>query len=171
MRQPLWQRLDQGARQLSPFALTLAILLASAVPLPLPAYAQVAPSFLVMAVYFWGLHRPELMPTWASFLLGLVQDLLSGGLLGVNALVLLCLALAAASQRRFLGGASFLAIWAGFVVNAAGAAVLAWALNALAASAVLDPRPALFQYLLTVGLYPSIGWLLVRAQRAFLRPV
>jgi hypothetical protein len=35
---------------------------------------------------------------------------------------------------------------------------------------MFDTRPALFQYLLTVGLYPSLGWLLVRAQRAILRP-
>ncbi len=170
MRPSFWHRLDQFARQLFPFALTLALLLASLVPLPLPAYASVTPSFLVMAVYFWTLHRPDLMPPPAVFMLGLLQDFLTGGTLGIGAIVLLALSFATGSQRRFLGGALFVTVWAGFVVNAAGAAALTWLLNTLAAGAMFDPRPALFQYLLTVGLYPSLGWVLVRAQRAILRP-
>jgi rod shape-determining protein MreD len=170
MRRPFWHRLDEFARRLFPFALTLMLLLASLIPLPLPGYAAVTPSFLVMAVYFWTLHRPDLMPPFAVFALGLLQDFLTGGTLGISAIVLLVLSFATGSQRRFLGGALFVTVWAGFVVNAAGAALLAWVLNVLAEGAMFDTRPALFQYLLTVGLYPSLGWLLVRAQRAILRP-
>ena len=66
--------------------------------------------------------------------------------------------------------AVFVTVWAGFVVNAAGAAILAWVLNTLAVGSLYDPRPALFQYLFTVGLYPSIGWMLALAQRSVLRP-
>ncbi len=170
MKQPIWQRLDHLARQLFPFSLTLALLLLSLVPLPLPGYAAVTPGFMVMAVYFWTLHRPDLMPPSAVFVIGLLQDLLTGGTLGVSVIVLLALSFATASQRRFLGGALFVTVWAGFVVNSAGAAILAWGLNTLSAGAMFDPRPALFQYLLTVGLYPSLGWVLARAQRAVLRP-
>ena len=170
MRQPFWYRLDHLARQLFPFALTLALLLASVVPLPIPAYASVTPSFMVMAVYFWTLYRPDLMPPAAVFAIGLLQDLLTGGILGINVIVLLALSAATGSQRRFLGVALFVMVWGGFVVNSAGAAILAWSLNTVAAGAMVDPRPALFQYLLTVGLYPSLGWILVRAQRSILRP-
>jgi rod shape-determining protein MreD len=170
MSRPFWHTLDQFARRLFPFALTLALLLASLVPLPLPAYASVTPSFMVMAVYFWTLHRPDLMPASVVFAIGLLQDFLTGGVLGVSAIVLLALSFATASQRRFLGGALFVTVWAGFVVNSAGAAILAWGLNTLSAGTMFDPRPALFQYLLTVGLYPSMGWILARAQRAILRP-
>ena len=170
MSRPFWHRLDQFARRLFPFALTLALLLASLVPLPLPAYASVTPSFLVMAIYFWTLHRPDLMPPYAVFALGLLQDFLTGGVLGISPIVLLALCFATGSQRRFLGGALFVTVWAGFVVNSAGAAILAWGLNALSAGTMFDLRPALFQYLLTVGLYPSMGWVLARAQRSILRP-
>ena len=165
-----WYRLDQFARQLFPFALTVALLLVSIVPLRLPAYSSVTPSFMVMAVFFWTLYRPDLMPRSAVFVIGLLQDLLTGGTLGVSAIVLLALSAAITSQRRFLSGALFVTVWAGFVVNAAGAAILAWLLNTLATGAIYDPRPALFQYLFTVGLYPSFGWILVRAQRTILRP-
>jgi rod shape-determining protein MreD len=170
MSVPFWHRLDQLARRFFPFALTLALLLASLVPVPLPAYSSVTPSFMVMAIYFWSLHRPDLMPPSAVFAIGLLQDILTGGIIGVSPIVLLALSFATASQRRFLGGALFVTVWAGFVVNAAAAAILTWGLNTLAAGAMFDPRPALFQYLLTVGLYPSLGWVLARAQRAVLRP-
>ena len=142
MRQPFWYRLDHLARQLFPFALTLALLLASVVPLPVPAYASVTPSFMVMAVYFWTLYRPDLMPPAAVFAIGLLQDLLTGGILGINVIVLLALSAATGSQRRFLGVALFVTVWAGFVVNSAGAAILAWSLNTVAAGAMFDPRPA-----------------------------
>ena len=103
MTVPFWHRLDQFARQLFPFALTLTLLLASLVPVPLPAYSSVTPSFMVMAIYFWSLHRPDLMPPSAVFAIGLLQDLLTGGILGVSSIVLLALSFATGSQRRFLG--------------------------------------------------------------------
>ena len=157
---PFWYRLDQFARQLFPFALTIATLLASLVPLRLPAYSSVTPSFMAIAVYFWTLYRPDLMPRSAVFFIGLLQDLLTGGMLGASAIRTLALAATAA----------LVTVWAGFVVNAAGAAILAWVLNTLAVGSLYDPRPALFQYLFTVGLYPSIGWMLALAQRSVLRP-
>ena len=101
---PFWYRLDQFARQLFPFALTIATLLASLVPLRLPAYSLVTPSFMAIAVYFWTLYRPDLMPRSAVFFIGLLQDLLTGGMLGASAIVLLALAVATSSQRRFLSG-------------------------------------------------------------------
>lgn len=36
------------------------------------------PLLALMPVYFWTLVRPDLMPPWATFVLGLAQDLLSG---------------------------------------------------------------------------------------------
>ena len=99
MSVPFWNRLDQFARRLFPFALTLALLLASLVPVPLPAYSSVTPSFMVMAIYFWSLHRPDLMPPSAVFAIGLLQDVLTGGVLGVSPIVLLALSFATGSQR------------------------------------------------------------------------
>src|SRR5262249_6990280 len=107
MRLAFWQQFDLWARQLWPFLLTFLLLLASAVPLPVPAYAAVAPSFLAMAVYFWTLHRPNLMPSSAVFVLGLLQDLISGAPVGASAIVLLALRFAVLSQRRVLAGGSF----------------------------------------------------------------
>jgi rod shape-determining protein MreD len=42
-----------------------------------------APLLSLMPVYFWCLVRPDLMPPWAVLLIGLLEDLLSGGAPGV----------------------------------------------------------------------------------------
>ena len=34
----------------------------------------------LIAVFFWTAHRPDLLPPWAVFLLGIFSDLASGGL-------------------------------------------------------------------------------------------
>ncbi len=41
------------------------------------------PVFAFMPIYFWCLVRPDLMPAPAVFLIGALQDLLSGGPMGV----------------------------------------------------------------------------------------
>ena len=59
------------------------------VPLRLPDVSPVVPALALVAVYYWAVHRPSLMPAWVVFLIGLFQDLLSGGPVGVGILSLL----------------------------------------------------------------------------------
>ncbi len=169
MSQTLWTRLDATARHLSPFALTILVVMLAMVPLRVPNLAPIMPALGLIAVYFWLVHHPDLMPAWAVFVIGLVQDLLRGGPLGVGVFVLLAVYAALAGQRRFLGRATFLLVWLAFLPIAAGAFLLSWGLNSLIVDAVLDPGPAFFQYLTTVGFYPCLAWIFLQAQRAFLR--
>ena len=76
------------------------------VPLQLPGYAAISPNFALMAVYYWALHRPSLLPIGAVFLIGLLQDFLSGGFIGQNAAILLVVYIIAVSQARFFYGKS-----------------------------------------------------------------
>jgi len=87
--QMLWTRLDCTARGLAPFALTVLLIVFGMVPLGVPDFAPVMPALGVIAVFFWLVYRPDLMPAWAVFLVGLIQDLLGGGALGVGVFVLL----------------------------------------------------------------------------------
>jgi hypothetical protein len=41
------------------------------------------PLLALMPVYFWCLVRPDLMPPWVAFAIGILEDLLSGGPPGV----------------------------------------------------------------------------------------
>ena len=55
----------------------------SNVPVSLFGALVPPPVFALMPIYFWCLVRPDLMPPFAVFVIGVLQDLLSGGAPGV----------------------------------------------------------------------------------------
>lgn len=168
MTTTFWQRLDKAGRNLAPFAVTVMLVLIGMIPIPAPAYTPVAPQLTLISVYYWTIHRPDLMRPGVAFLLGLLQDLLTGGPLGVNALMLVVAQWAVLNQRRVFLASSFALLWIGFALVMAGGVLVQWlAFSALNAT-VLPIRPALFQGLLTVAMFPAVGWLLIRMHRAFL---
>ncbi|CAO3419678.1 rod shape-determining protein MreD [Azospirillum doebereinerae] len=168
MTATFWQRLDKAGRNLAPFAVTVMLVLIGLIPIPVPAYTPVAPQLTLISVYYWTIHRPDLMRPGVAFLLGLLQDLLIGGPLGVNALMLVVAQWAVLNQRRVFLASTFALLWIGFAMVMAGAVFLEWlAFSALSATA-MPVKPALFQGLLTVAMFPAVGWLLIRMHRAFL---
>lgn len=168
MTTTFWQRLDKAGRNLAPFAITTMLVLVGMIRIPVPAYAPVAPNLTLISVYYWTIHRPDLMRPGVAFLIGLLQDLLIGGPLGVNALMLVVAQWAVMNQRRVFLASTFVLLWIGFAMVMIGAAFLQWlAFSALNAT-ILPLKPALFQGLLTVAMFPALGWLLIRVHRAFL---
>lgn len=168
MSTALWQKLDQTARNLTPFFLTLALVILSVVPVRIPGYAEVAPVLALMSVYHWAIYRPNLMPLWAVFLLGVLQDLLSGMPLGLYILVFLTVYGVSLTQRRFFAGKSFFILWMGFVIIAFGAAVESWLLASAWNFTILKFESVFFQYLLSLGIFPIVAWIFLRWQQAFL---
>ena len=126
-----WQRLDKAARSVTPFGLTLFLVILSVVPMRIPGYAEIAPVLALMAVYHWAVYQPNLIPPWSVFVLGILQDLLSGVPLGLYILVFLTVYGVVLSQRRFFAGRSFLLYWLGFGIMAFCAAVESWVLASL----------------------------------------
>jgi len=169
MTSGLWQRMDLLARQLTPSILTLALVVLNAVPLHLPELSRIAPLLPLMAIYHWAIFRPRLLPASVVFLIGVLQDVLGGTPVGVNALVFLAVYGAVLSQKRFLTGKSFAILWLGFALIAAGAMALSWLVVSALSVTLVEPRTVIFQYLLTLGLFPAVAWLLLLWQRAFLR--
>jgi rod shape-determining protein MreD len=163
-----WQRLDALARSLAPFSLAFLLVLAGAVPLRLPHLAEIGPSFALLAVYYWAVHRPSLLPAGAVFLLGLMSDLLGAAPLGVGTAVLLGVYAVTVTQRRFLVGQSFMGVWTGFMIVCAGAFFVTWALSSLMAGVAIDGRAAVFAAVLNVGIYPAMGFIFAHAQRSLL---
>lgn len=154
-----------------PFGITFFLLLLTAIPSHIPGFASIAPVLPLMGVYYWAIYRPDLLPAWAAFLIGLLYDILACTPVGVNALVLLLVQSVAASQRRFFLGKSFLVAWWAFGLLTAGATGLTWILVVVLNGRVVDPSPVIFEYLLTMGLFPLLTWILAQTQMAFLKDV
>jgi rod shape-determining protein MreD len=165
MKPAVWQRLDLWARRLAPFLSALALLIVGALPLRLPYLGPITPDFAIMVAFYWAVHRPNSIPASAIFLLGVISDMLGGSPFGVGVLVLLVAYWTTRSQRRLFVGRPFWVVWWGFSMVSAGAMILTWIIVCLLAVGLVDPMPALFSYVLGLGLYPAVSQLFTGAQR------
>lgn len=159
-------RLDHLARALIPILSLVVLAFLGAIPLRLPDVDLLTPAWTLMALYYWAIYRPELTPAPAVFLVGLLQDLMAGGHLGLSAFTLLVVYGLVVSQRRFLHGKSFGVNWWGFMLVAAGAAFLKWIAASILAGWPIDPRSQIFAVLLTIALYPPVVLLLSQIHKA-----
>jgi rod shape-determining protein MreD len=169
MRPTATQRLDLWLRQATPMALTAVLAVLSVVTVGIPGYAAVVPGYTAMATFYWAVFRPDLQPASALFLIGVLQDILTGTPLGLTAVSLLLLHALALSQRRALVTKPFLLTWLGFVVIQLPIAVLAWGMMSALQFRVIGPEPAFFQYLVTVLGFPVVAWVFVRVHRYVVR--
>lgn len=170
MRRTVWRRLDTVARQTVPCTLTFLLLLAGAVPLHAQTLQAVAPSLPLIAVFYWTLYRPDLMPAVCVFFIGLLQDVLCGLPLGVGAGVLVCVHAAVDTQRAFFIGKSFGVVWLGFAVVAGIALMLQWLIVCAWYGTLVTPDRSFFQALTTIGTFPLVSWVLLRCQLSLLEP-
>jgi rod shape-determining protein MreD len=153
---------------LVPLASAFASTLFGVLPLPIPYYGVVAPSLPLIAVYYWMVFRPDLMPTLGLFALGIVQDALAGAPLGVTPLIYLAVQVAIVNQRRFLVGQPFWMLWSGFALLVPPAALFEWSALSLLREAPLPPLATIAGSALTVLLFPLVAYVLVRLQRSLL---
>ncbi len=152
----------------APTVTTVLCAFASVAPAHMPAFVTTTPFFTLMAVYFWTLHRPELLPFPTVFAVGLLLDLLEGAPLGISPLILLLAHGLVLSQRELFLMRRFTVVWVGFLVVAAAASALAWGVVSLFYGIFVDGRAFLFQGVLTVAAYPVMSYLLARVQQVLL---
>ncbi len=164
MEPSLSTRVANFGRSGIPFAVTMTMILVSVLPYGLPKSSLAAPVLALISVYYWSVFRPELMPAGAAFLLGLTVDILSGGPPGLNAFVLILVHWAASGQRRSLAGKSFAVGWLGYLLIAAGAAVINWFIATLFHAAVIESVPLLVSHAIGTAAYPLVALFLARLQ-------
>lgn len=169
MKPTFGQRLDIYTRNSLPVMVTLLLVLINVIPLHIPGLSRIVPILPLMAVYQWTVYRPKLMPPLAVFFIGLMYDILSGAPIGVNAVVFLAVYGVVLYQQRFFVGKSFLVVWFGFGVVALVASVLSWLLVSILSASIVEPRAAIFQYLLNFGFFPLLAWIFLRWQNALIK--
>lgn len=80
----------------------------------MPHAGDFKPFFLLMAVYYWAIYRPTVMPVAYTFVLGLVLDFLTQMPPGLCALVLLAAQTIVRRSRLFMMGQPYVMVWLGF---------------------------------------------------------
>ena len=136
---------------------TIIFLLLNIVSFSMPHAGDFKPFFLLMAVYYWAIYRPTMMPVAYTFALGLIMDLLAELPIGLSALILVALQTIVRHSRLFLMGQPYIMVWLGFGIVALGNAFCLWLVMSLA-SFSFAPMGALLQtmvaVLLSVMLFP-----------------
>lgn len=168
MKRSVWHKIDQFARQLTPFAITLMLVIVSVIPSQIPGLFKILPVLPMISVYHWSIHRPALLPAYAVFLVGLFYDGLTGTPFGLHALIFLGVQGIVLFQHRFFVSKSFFIVWLGFGLVAAIAALMGWTIMSLYHLTPLAMEPLLFQYVLTLSLFPLLSWAFMRWQQTFL---
>lgn len=152
----------------------IVLLLLSALPFNVGYAVDIRPSFVLLAIYYWAVTRPETLNLPAVFFLGLFYDLFAGYPLGVQALTLVLVHWGVSTQRRFLVAQPFRTLWwvAGAIVFLTG--LLQWLIFSAFYAAFVPLLPVFAAAAMTAAVFPlaalPLSWVnKVLADRA--RPV
>lgn len=160
--------ISRWASYLVPLTSCFVVALFAVLPMPIPYYSGAAPALTLIAVYYWMVYRPDLMPALGLFALGIVNDALAGTPLGVSSLIYLVAQVAIVNQRRFLIGQPFWILWSGFALIAPLALLFQWTAISVLREALLAPLATVASGMLTILMFPLVAYLLVRLQRGLL---
>jgi len=153
------EKIDIAFRQALPFASAFLAALLMVTQTHVPFLNSVMPSLTLCVVYFWAVHRPELFGLFSAFVIGLIQDLLSGVPLGLMTLTLLLTQSGVASQSLFFRDKPFIVHWWGFAIVAAYAAILTWIVAAIVLGLVAPFSQVLISAILTILIFPLVFWM------------
>jgi len=143
----------------------LIFLLLNIVSFSIPHAGDFKPFFLLMAVYYWSIYRPTLIPVLYVFILAVIMDLQAGLPVGLSALVLIGIQILVRKQRLFLMGQPFVMIWFGFACVALMQMLAQWgAISAL--NAALMPLTAMvIAWALSIMVFPLASLILLGVHR------
>lgn len=165
------QRLEQSARRLLPLATTLAFVLLGVVAWPLPYLGAIAPSFGLIGIYYWAMHRPDLFTPVMAFGLGVLYGLLNNVSFGLTAFIFVAVHQLVLRQRRLFIGSTFSMMWVGFVIIVILVTAVLWLALLLLNGTWMPIIPLILQGTLTIVIFPIPVWLLIHLQRKLLAQV
>lgn len=115
------------------------------------------PIIPLVVVFFWSIYSPDFLPSPSVFFVGLLQDLLMGGPLGLWAAVYLVTQFAVSSQRAYFLGREQKVVWMGFALAASVASLMLWLVMSLMSGALLPVGALAAQVAATILIYPAFG--------------
>lgn len=143
-----------------PYLFMLGLLILNIVALPVPVLSGVKVPFAFMAIYYWAMYRPAILPSWLLFVSGLVFDIVSGLPLGINALSYVLLGWLITRRRRFLLSQPFPVIWFFFGIFSAAMLALQWAVFCILHWTVINPVLITSSWALGCFLFPAVSIML-----------
>ncbi len=135
--------------------------------LRIPGLSSISPDYGLCVLYFWTLYRPDLVPLSLLLGIGVLIDIVSGGVIGKTPFLWFLVYGIILSQRHFLIKANFVLLWAalgGLFLLEHG---VEWISICLFKHKETSLVPFCISFLLTLGVYPFISFLLSRVRSIF----
>ncbi|HEX3753819.1 MAG TPA: rod shape-determining protein MreD [Rhizomicrobium sp.] len=125
----------------------------SNIPVSLTGGALPPPLLALVPIYFWCLVRPDLMTPTTALVIGIAEDTLSGGQVGLWAVSFVTTYALVARSRDSFAGLSGLGAVLGFSVAAAIACSCAYIVTSLSFWSLPQPGPIVSELAMTVLFY------------------
>ena len=160
--------LNWAARLLLAQGVIVLFLLLNVVSFSMPHAGDFKPFFLLMAVYYWAIYRPTVMPVAYTFALGLIFDQLANLPFGLSALIFVGLQTVVQRSRQFLMGQPYVMVWLGFAITAFAYTLCFWILMSLSEfsfASIKALTQMLVAGLLSIMIFPLASLLLQGVHR------
>ncbi|MGE0108819.1 MAG: rod shape-determining protein MreD [Bdellovibrionales bacterium] len=153
---------------LLPALSVLGFVLLGGLALPLPYFGIIAPSWGLIAVYYWAIYRPDLLRPFPVFLFGILNDFIHFLPLGMSAFLFVALYQFVFTQRRYFIKQPFFMLWAGFALVDFAAVFIGWTVMALVVWRTPPFLPILMQASMSLAVFPFFVWILIKLHHHFL---
>lgn len=154
-----------------PTVLTGLLTLIALLPMDSTVMRLIAPSLPLVAIYYWAVHRPDLMPRIAVLLIGLAIDIFHATPFGATALAYVLVHEVVVRNRRHVAGKPFWALWAGMAGAAVAVYAIQWALTSAFQGMAVPYHALVSQIGISVALFPWLIWPLMTMQRRLLKSI
>lgn len=132
--------------------------------------AGLSPLLAIPVIYYWRSNRPLQLPLWSIVILSLLQDTVSGTLLGLHFFIYIQVFLFTQTKFIWQFGGVFWVAWLWFSVVCAFCYISDYLIHFLViykAQILLNPMLGLGSFFATYLSYPIIAWLLTAIDRYF----
>jgi rod shape-determining protein MreD len=154
-----------------PFFCGVILAITANVPVSLSGGIVPPPMLALMPVYYWGLVRPDLMPPFAVFIIGVLEDLLSGSPAGVWTVSFIAAYALVDRERESFAGLSGVGAILGFAAAMLTAGATAWAIIGIYYWHLPPLGPIFIEIAVTIVFYIPIAYLLGVIHRRLVGPL
>lgn len=163
------QRCERCLQGIVPSLITAGLALISVIPYGVPELNKAMPLLPLISIFFWCIHCPSLCPIIFSFVLGVVQDSLTGTPVGFSSAMYLSMHAFVGYQHTFFHDKNFFFLWCSFAALLGLIGILAYLVLSIYQLSVLPVVPILIQILLTITVYPFVTRFLQGVMRHIMR--
>lgn len=118
-------------------------------------FLRLSPFYI--GIYFWLRIRPDIFNIFSAFILGIIADILSSSILGINILSFLILYLISSYILSYFNIKKFTYSWLLFLLALLITIIFKSTLLSLTYKTLIPIHLAIYEFLLTFALYPIIG--------------